>query len=55
MERLGWRAQPRLGPQLLTVMPLIDATGVGLPIGDMLRERGLAPRLVLFTGSDTVN
>lgn len=51
----GKRAQPRRGPRLFSVELILDATGVGLPIGDMLRERGLAPRLVLFTGSDTVN
>jgi hypothetical protein len=55
MERLGQRAQPRRGPRLFSIELLLDATGVGLPIGDMLRERGLAPRLVLLTGSDTVN
>lgn len=55
MERLKLKAQPRRGPRLFAVELILDATGVGLPIGDMLRERGLDPRLVLFTGSDTVN
>lgn len=52
MERLEQRSWPRRGPQLFSVELVIDATGVGLPVGDMLRERGLDPRLVLFTGSD---
>jgi hypothetical protein len=52
VERLERRARPRLGPRLFTTELILDATGVGLPIGDMLRERGLDVRLVLFTGSD---
>lgn len=55
MATLERRAQPRLGPRLFRVELILDATGVGLPIADMLRERDLDPKLVLFTGSDTVN
>lgn len=54
MEKLERRARPRLGPRLLRVELILDATGVGLAIGDMLRERGLDPRLVLFTVSDRI-
>jgi len=52
MERLHARAVPRYGPRRFAVDLILDATGVGLPIADMLRERGLSPRFVLFTGSD---
>lgn len=55
MAKLERRAQPRLGPRLFTLQLVLDATGVGLPIGDILKERGLDPRLVLFTGSDKLN
>lgn len=54
MRKLELRGLPRLGPRLFRVELILDATGVGLPLGDMLRERGLNPRLVLFTGSDKV-
>ncbi len=33
----------------------IDATGIGLAIGDLLRERGIYPISVLFTGGDKIN
>jgi len=55
MQRLEAKALPRHGPRKFTVELLIDATGVGLPIADMLRERGLSPRVILFTGSDRIN
>jgi hypothetical protein len=32
----------------------VDATGVGKPVVDLLRERGLAPMAVTITGGDTV-
>ena len=32
---------------------VVDGTGVGLPIVDMLREQGISPIVATFTGSDT--
>lgn len=55
MNALERKGSPRLGPRRFTVELILDATGVGLSIGDMVRERGLDPKLVLFTGSDKVN
>ncbi len=55
MNGLQAKGSPRFGPRRFTVELILDATGVGLPIGDMVRERGLDPKLVLFTGSDKVN
>lgn len=52
MQNLEQRAWPGRGPRLFTVELVLDATGVGLPIADMLRERGLDPKLCIFTGSD---
>lgn len=37
------------------VEAVIDATGIGLAIGDLLRERGIYPISVLFTGGDKIN
>lgn len=31
---------------------VIDATGVGLAVADLIKERGLYPKVALFTGSD---
>ena len=50
-QRLGQRR----GQNSRRVELILDATGVGLAIGDMLRERALEPKLVLFTGSDKLN
>lgn len=55
MTGLQAKGSPRFGPRRFTVELILDATGVGLPIGDMVRERGLDPKLILFTGSDKVN
>lgn len=38
MERLEAKGQSCRGPRLFTVELILDATGVGLPIGDMLRR-----------------
>lgn len=55
MERLILKAQPRRGPRLFSVELILDATGAGLPVADMLSERDLSPKLVIFTGSDRVS
>ncbi len=33
---------------------VVDGTGVGKPVVDMLQERGLAPRSITITGGDSV-
>lgn len=54
MTRLEAKGRPRLGPRLFVVVLIVDATGVGLAVGDLLRERGLHPKLAMFTGSDSL-
>lgn len=55
MEKLERRSWPGRGPALFSVELILDATGVGLAVSDMVRERGLSPRTVVFTGSDRVS
>lgn len=52
MATLETRAKPRLGPRRFTVELIVDVTGIGLAIADMLRERDLTPKMATFTGSD---
>jgi hypothetical protein len=45
-------ARPRRAPCRYRVELIIDATGVGLPVIDLLREQEFEPIAALFTGSE---